>query len=162
MEKRTTILVSTLFVLIIIGMFAFTYLKSQELPTEDAAADTAISTDPAATNTYGVTNITAKRFYEDGVHTIVGEIDMPTPCDLLETEATVQESMPEQINFAFTVLNTADTCAQVITPQRFMISAQASELADLRATFMGEPVTLNITEAEPGETPEDFELFIKG
>lgn len=161
METRTTILVTTLFVLIIIGMFAFTYLKSQELPSDQASdTDTNQVTEPA--NTYGITSISAKRFYEDGTHTIVGELDMPTPCDLLETEAVVQESFPEQVTFEFTVLNTAEMCAEVITPQRFMVSARASELADLRATFMGELVTLNITEAEPGETPEDFELFIKG
>lgn len=161
MEKRTTILVSTLFILVIVGMFIFTYMKSQELPNDSLPV-----TEPEPTavtpNEYGVTNISAKRFYEDGVHTIVGEIDMPTPCDLLETNAVVMESMPEQVRFEFTVLNTADSCAQVVTPQRFMVSAPASELADLQATFMGESVTLNITEAEPGETPEDFELFIKG
>lgn len=161
MEKRTTILVTILFILVIIGMFVFTYLKSQELtdPTVTEPIPSAVTTPD---NQYDITNISAKRFYENGTHTLVGEIDMPTPCDLLEVEAVVMESMPEQIRFEFTVLNTADTCAEVITPQRFMTSAEASELADLQATFMGEPVTLNITEAEPGETPEEFELFLKG
>lgn len=161
MENRTVVLVSVLFLLIIAGMFTFTYLKSQE---QSVDTDPALATNEPVdvANSYGITTISAKRFYIDGTHTIVGEIDMPTPCDLLEADAEVRESMPEQVVFNFTVLNTAEMCAQVITAQRFMVSAEASELADLQATFMGEPVTLNIIEAEPGETLDDFELYSKG
>lgn len=158
MENRTIVLVSILFLLIIAGMFGFTYLKSQE---QSAVSEPTVDTS-VPTNNYGITSITAKRFFIDNTHTIVGEINMPTPCDLLEVDAVVMESFPEQVRFDFTVLNTAEICDQVVTPQRFMVSAEASELADLQATFMGEVVTLNIIEAEPGETLDDFELYSKG
>jgi hypothetical protein len=59
-------------------------------------------------------------------------------------------------------LNTTEACAQVVTNQRFKIEARASKSANLKATFMGMPVELNLVEAGPGETPEEFELFIKG
>jgi len=87
---------------------------------------------------------------------------MPTPCELLEADALIAESMPEQIIFAFDVINTAEMCAQVMTEQRFLVEAQASENASMQATFMGSPVELNLIPAEEGETPDDFELFIKG
>ena len=110
-----------------------------------------------------IERIDAVHFYEDGTHTFVGEIDMPTPCDLLEFGAVVMESFPEQIRLEFEVVNEdAEMCAQVITPQRFMIEATASEEATVSAQFMGSAIELNLRDPQPGETPDDFELFIKG
>jgi hypothetical protein len=117
---------------------------------------------PVAADPYGITRIDAKHFYRNGVHTIVGEIPMPTPCDLLTYTATVAESYPEQINFAFAVTNTSETCAQVVTPQRFLVTATASNEAVMKATFMGKSVELNLIEAAANETPESFELYSKG
>src|SRR5690606_21725381 len=97
----------------------------------------------------GITHINAKHFYENGVHTLVGEIPMPTPCDLLEADALVAESMPEQVTVDFMVVNNADFCAQVITPQRFKVSSSASEAAVFRATFAGREVTLNLLAPDP-------------
>ena len=74
----------------------------------------------------------------------------------------VAESYPEQITINFTVLNNADTCAQVMTEQRFMVEVTASEEATFSATLEGRPVELNLVPAAEGETPEDFELYYKG
>jgi hypothetical protein len=87
---------------------------------------------------------------------------MPTPFDLLKTDASVAESMPEQVTFNFSVLNTSDSCIETITTQRFKVSATASKAATLQARFMGAAVELNLVEALPGETPDEFELFQKG
>lgn len=87
---------------------------------------------------------------------------MPTPCDLLESSSRVMESYPEQVAIDFNVINTADVCAQVVTEQRFMTSFTASEAATIRAMFMGRAIELNLIPAAEGETPEDFELYIKG
>jgi hypothetical protein len=157
-NKSITVLIS-LFFLIIIGMFLFTYLQKTSSP-EVTPADSEESS--ISTNPYNITRIEGKHFFINGVHTIVGEIVMPTPCDLLTTEARIAESYPEQVTFNFTVLNTTDVCAQVVTSQRFKVEAQASKDANLTATFMGVPVALNLVEAAVGETPEEFELFIKG
>lgn len=161
MEKRTIILVVSLFVLIVAGMFTFAYLKNQEVTDVVNEPDSTVA-EPTAGNPYGIERVEATRFYIDGVHTLVGEIPMPTPCDLLEATAVVAESMPEQVTVDFTVINTSDMCAQVITPQRFMVAFSASEMASIRATLAGVPIELNISEAAPGQTPEEFELYIKG
>lgn len=160
--SRTTIgVLVSLFVVAVIGLFAFWYLAAPA--PEDVTVDEQVATEEEpATEEESTTRITAKHFYEDGVHTLAGEIDMPTPCDLLEYDTMVQESYPEQVTIDFTVLNNAEMCAQVITAQRFMVEVAASEDASFSATLRGEAVDLNLVPAEPGETPEEFELYIKG
>ncbi len=158
MDKRSIILVVTLFALIVAGMFIFAFLKKQEASQPVPIAPVEEPVVPYA----DITRIDAKHYFIDGLHTFVGEIAFPTPCDLLEVSSAVMESYPEQIRLDFTVINNADVCAQVITPQRFMVTATASEAAETTATFMGRSVELNLIPAQPGERPEDFELFIKG
>lgn len=159
MNQRTIVIAVSIFVLIVAGMFTFAFLKKNELVEQPPVAEN----EPEEEVEYAsITRITGKHYFIDGVHTIAGEIPMPTPCDLLEVEARVMESMPEQVALDFNVINNADFCAQVVTPQRFMVSATASEAATFSATFMGRPVELNLVPAAEGETPEDFELFIKG
>jgi len=109
-----------------------------------------------------ITRIDAKHYYIDGVHTLVGELAFPTPCDLLQADARVMESYPEQVVVDFTVINTADMCAQVITNQRFRVDFSAASQASISARFMGRDIELNLIPAGPEERPEDFELFIKG
>ncbi len=109
-----------------------------------------------------IERIDAVQFFEDGEHILVGEIEMPTPCDLLEHDHLVRESFPEQVHISFNVINEADMCAQVITPARFQITVTASEEATFTADFMGRDVPLNLRPPAPDESPEDFELFFKG
>jgi hypothetical protein len=148
-----------LFVVIVVGMFVYAYIKKNEIQNVEETT----KNEPTPEVAYAeITRITAKHFFADGMHTFVGEIPFPTPCDLLEGDALVAESFPEQITLDFKVINNADACAQVITTQRFKIEASASEGATVKARFMGRDVELNLVPAGVGETPEDFELFIKG
>ena len=140
-------------------MFVFAYMKRSEIT--QPAAPVVIVEEPAVAYPQ-VTRITAKQFIIDGEHTFVGELELPTPCDLLEVTSGVQESYPEQITLDFKVINNAEACAQVVTTQRFMVTAAASSEATVRAVFMGRSVELNLIPAAAGETPEEFELFIKG
>ena len=160
MSTKAIILSLVLFVIIVSGMFGFAYLKKSEIQNNLEEQPTTATT--SNENRYGIARIEATHFYIDGIHTIVGELTFPTPCDLLTTDARVAESMPEQITFSFDVINNSEMCAQVVTTQRFKVEAAASDAASLSATFMGQPVELNLKEAAPGETPEDFEVFIKG
>jgi len=152
-------MIVVLFVLIIVGMFAFSHVKKTEINNPEQPS---VVTEDIVLPYENVKRVDAKHYFIDGVHTFVGEIELPTPCDLLEGEAVIMESYPEKINLDFTVINTSDTCTQVITNQRFMIEAQASEEASVVASFMGRDVELNLIPAAEGETPDEFELFIKG
>lgn len=159
MNQRTVVLTIILFVLIIAGMFGFAYLKK----TEVQPALTIPAPEPQEEVAYAsITRVDAKHFFIDGVHTLVGEMPMPTPCDLLNSDATVAESYPEQVMIDFTVVNNALDCAQVITPARFKVEASASAEAVFSARFQGRDIELNLIPAAEGETPDDFEVFIKG
>ncbi len=156
MEKRTIILIVTLFILIVIGMFAYTSIKKSELSQAPIVETPVVKEDPLGIH------IDAKHFYIDGVHTFVGEMTMPTPCDLLEVNSVVQESYPEKIILDFTVINNSKSCEQVATNQRFMVTANASAEAKITATYQGKSAELNLIPAESGETPDEFEIYIKG
>lgn len=159
MSNKAIVMSIALFVVIVVGMFTFSYIKKQELAEKNMSLEAL----PVPQVAYAdITRITAKHFFIDGVHTFVGEIPFGTPCELLETDATVAESFPEQVMLDFTVVNNAETCAQVVTTQRFKIEAQASAEAEVKARFMGRDVELNLVPAGAGESPDDFELFIKG
>lgn len=163
MDQKTIIAVIAFFAVLVAGMFGYTYLKKSELAEQAPAANTATTTESAADVPHAsVTRIEGTHYFSDGTHTVVGEILMPTPCDLLEADATVEESDPPEITLTFSVINNAEFCAQQVTPQRYQVTADAPEDATFRAVFMGREIELNLVPAAPGETPEDFERFIKG
>lgn len=160
MDKKTIILTSVIFILIIIGMFTFAHLKKSEL--NEVSSETNNPELEEIIPYPEITRIDAKHYFIDGVHTFAGELLLPTPCDLLNTEAFVMKSLPEQIKLDFTVINNSENCIQTITAQRFLVSATASEQATVTADFMGRAVELNLIPAAEGDRPEDFEVFIKG
>ena len=150
---------SGLILILAIALFLFAEYKKQNLETPlEVVEPTVIETDPYV----DIETVDAKHYYIDGVHTLVGEVNMPTPCDLLRQEVSVAESFPEQIFIDFIAINNSDACAQVITPQRFKLSAPASSEATFHAHFNDRDLNLNIIPAAEGETPEEFEVFIKG
>lgn len=162
MNTRVIVLACFIFVAIVGGMFGYTYLAKQSVINDAANVETPMTDDSNNNAPYGIKIIEGKHFFIDGVHTIAGEIMMPTPCDLLTYSAIVAESFPEQIVFQFDVVNNSDNCAAVVTPQRFVVSATGSAAANLSATIKGVPVELNLIEASSNETPEAFELYRKG
>jgi hypothetical protein len=159
MHQRAIIMSVILFVLVVVGMFVFTYLKRGELATID---ETPIVTKTEVTPYDHITRVDAKHFFIDGVHTLVGEIPMPTPCDLVDSSALVAESFPEQVTIDFNIINNADSCVQVVTDQRFKVSFNASSGASISARLNGRAIELNLIPAGEGESPDDFELYIKG
>ena len=108
--------------------------------------------------------INAKHQLKNGIHTIAGEIDLPTPCYLLETSSFVEVREPEEdlATVLFTTVNESDVCAQVITSARFKVVFGAGENAEIFATWNGKPVLFNLIKVSPEEDLDLFELFIKG
>ena len=146
--------------LIVVGMFIFAYLKKSELNEVKVPI---VETSTKDDSRYGnITRIDAKHFFINGTHTIVGEILMPTPCDLLNWNYRIQESMPEKVIIDFDVVNHSETCAEVTKAQRFKVVFSASEKAVVTATLEGRQIEVNLIPALPSESPDDFELFIKG
>lgn len=159
MNHKSTIFAGVVLSIIIIGMFVFAYIKKQEIASDVQPPVVSVEEQDPYRN---ITRIDAKHFYVDTTHTLVGEIVMPTQCDLLNWDTKVQESMPETAIIDFDVVNNTKGCAEVATPQRFKVTFDASVGASIRARFMGRDVELNLIPAGEGETPDSFELFIKG
>ena len=159
MEHKHMIVAFSTLALIVVGMFVFTYLKKSELaeaPSVTPPAD--LKEGPYAS----ITRIDAKHFFVSPTHTLVGEIIMPTPCDLLNWEVGIKGPSPETVTVDFKVVNHAENCEQKATPQRFMVTFDANKEAIIRATLEGRPVELNLIPTAEGETPADYELFMKG
>jgi len=94
--------------------------------------------------------LSVDHFFADGVHTVDGTVDLPTPCHQLDHEVLVAESFPEQVSINFSTTKSDGLCTQVLTSKIFSLSFNASEEAVLSATFNGQPLRLLLNEAEGG------------
>lgn len=158
MNKRALIVAVVLFAAIISAMFGYSYMKQAELQKQ--AETPAVITPVAETEPV---RVNAVHFFKDGKHTVVGDVMMPTPCDLLSATTSVAESAPEQVSITLKIVNNTATCAQVLTLQRFRVDFAASKDAVIKATLDGKEVILNLKDALPGMEPEKLEdLFFKG
>ncbi|OHA57938.1 MAG: hypothetical protein A2114_02275 [Candidatus Vogelbacteria bacterium GWA1_51_14] len=155
-EKKFPITLVVIIVLIIAGLGWAWWANRGDL---DDSTDTATSTGDLIDSGQ---LITAKHQFIDGRHIVAGEIDLPTPCHLLNTQVQVAKSLPEQVTINFSATSTGEACAQVITPTRFKVEFAAREDASIKATWNGQKATLNLVPVAPGESIEDFEVFIKG
>jgi hypothetical protein len=158
MNQRALIAAAVVFVAIVGGMFGYAHLKKTELAQEP----TPFVVTPPVTEQERVL-VNAVHFFENGQHTVIGDLMMPTPCHLIQSDVRVAESMPEQVTIELSIVNNAEVCAQVLTPQRFRVDFAASEKATISLTLDGKQTTLNLRDAESGETPDDLgDIFIKG
>ena len=161
MHTRAITIAIALFLLIVAGMFLFAYLKKNEIQTVKPTPAETQTTTTLGPYDY-IDRVDAKHFYIDGVHTLAGELIMPTPCDLLTATSSADLAHPNVVTVDFDVINQSDTCAQVRTSQRFKVAFTASSSVHMQAYFKGRPITLNLIPAAEGESPDDFELYIKG
>jgi hypothetical protein len=158
MNQRALIISGIIFLLVIGGMFGYAALKRAELNKPHVVVPQTPEVEDASQM-----RVNAVHFFKDGTHTVVGDLMVPTPCDLIQAEAIVAESMPEQVTIQLTTINNDDTCAQVMTLQRFRVEFEASMQATIRATLDGKGVLLNLRDAEPGTEPDKLEdLYFKG
>jgi hypothetical protein len=158
MNHKGIVFAIIIFGIVIVGMFVFAYMKK----TEQAIAPTTDTNKETPTPYDSIQYIDGKHFFNGSTHTIVGEILLSTPCDLLNWDPIIMESMPEQVRINFTVINNTEACTQVITPQKFFVEFNASEKATIEAFLNGRSVVLNLIPAAPGETPENYEFSPKG
>ncbi len=158
MERRTILLVAVLFVLLIVGMFVFAHLNKTEQGVDVVKNDNDLVADPYAY----ITRIDVKQFIGAGTQTLVGVLELPTPCDLLTSEVRVLESLPERIEIDLSVNNTSDMCATVVTPQRFVKEVSASDTASVSVSLNGRPLEVNLIPAAPGELPGEAAVDYKG
>ena len=158
------IVIAAIFIILAIALFIFTINKART-GDEKVATDEITETGPADTAPGSARIITAKHDFEDGMHTIAGTVDVPTPCDRLEAEPFFVEGDKTNVEIRFKTINQSaedEACAQVITPARFKVEYEAPEEAVASATLNDESVVLNLIEVPEGEDLDSFSEFIKG
>lgn len=158
MDKRSTSIIAGV-VVIAVAFALFVFVRSMfsvdREPAPEPPAESVTENRPQIT-------LTAKHAFRDGVHTVVGEYDLPTPCHILETASSVSKDGKSAV-IDFTVsTKTDDPCVQVITPTRYRVQLTAAPDAEITARLNGEPAVLNLIEAGPNEDLENVELYIKG
>lgn len=159
MHNKSIILAASLFIVLVAGMFIYTYLKQVELNSEPLVVTEpeVIQEDPYA----DIMRVDAKHFYINGEHIVVGELTMPTLCDLLESEATVLEDTNTAM-LSFTVINTTPDCERTPTQARFRAAVAGPEDLVWQANIEGRDVMINLIESAAGESPDDYEIYFKG
>lgn len=161
MNNKVIIVIVIVVVLVFAGVFYYTTRDTSVQNDDDANQELPGDEDLNQT-------VTAEHQFSDGVHTVVGEINLPTPCHVLDHEVEIRESFPEQVTISFTSESTAEVCAQVVTPAEFSVQFEASENARIDATLDGEPLNLSLRRVAPGQNVENGiddsteEVFIKG
>lgn len=162
MHQKSIIFAIVIFALLVIGMFTFAFLKKQEMQPDSVEDQTAAAEKEQTTPYDYIDAVDAKAFYQDGTWILVGEILMPTPCDLLTSSGTLIETASPEIELDFAVINNAESCAEAITPARFRIDVAGPPEVSFHGHFMDRHIRVNLIPPAEGETPEDFEVFVKG
>jgi hypothetical protein len=144
-----------LLVVIAIVLFAYTLVSA---PTE-----TEVSTQQATTTTTQQEErlLSAKHQFVDGIHTIAGTVELPTPCHTLVAEPFFVDDASSTVEIRFSTALQGEECATVPTQVPFRVSFEAPEGVAIRATWDGAPVRLNLVPVAPGETL-DGDVNMKG
>lgn len=154
MNKATVITLIVIVLLLLVGWFAF---------WRDGGQIEQVVEDETQMEEVEAMLITAKHEFSDGTHIIAGEVNLPTPCHILNTSVDVTKGTdPDQAIINFESTTQAETCIQVIAPTRFKVDFEADENAEITATWNGKKVDLNLIPVAEGESLDDFEIFIKG
>ena len=153
---RGIILAVLVLLILIVGMFIFTYLKKNELnEVEPTSTQTSLSN-----NLYSdIGTIQATHYIKDSDHVLVGTMLLPSACDILGWDVMVAESYPEQVTINFQTENYTQECIDTERAKEFKVLFTASKDAVIRVKFEGRPVTLDITESLLLEPSESLELF---
>lgn len=161
MNRRTIILIVGLLIVLLAGMFIYAYLKKAQLDQTAEVPEVEMETDP-----FVITRVDAKHFYteSEGMHTLAGEISVRTVCDLIApTAVTVGEGSEQRVLVSFEIVNNSQgECAPATGPQRFKVGFGGPKDIRIEGYSGGKPIELNLIPAAEGESPTDFEIYMKG
>jgi len=128
----TRVIGGVVFVGIIILSVYFFWPSTKSDPAADIVDDTALV---QVEEEYVVAHT-----FDDGVHTISGEITLPTPCHELNENVRIAESFPEQVFIDLSVIDTGGICIQVLDQRSFSIDVEVDERASFTFTIDGKGI----------------------
>lgn len=162
MSKKNLIIVGVIVLALI--LLGISFSTGDRNP--NSSTDSNLSGNATSSEIYAPDRIDALHQFDpiESTHILAGQVNLPTPCHILDTEIIISESYPEQvtINFQTQVEDPDQMCAQVITSKSFKVTFSASEEASISAIFNGQDVELNLREVGADENLEEFEVYTKG
>lgn len=156
-KKIIAIALAVVVILLVAAGFYFSYVSNKDASKLDYKAPVDTVDENGA-----IQIVQTKHQYKDGTHTYAGEIDLPTPCDLLEATSVKTSTSDTSYELRFTTTNSSEACATVITARPFKVEFKAVEEITTSATLNGKKIRLNIFEVGPDEDLDTYEIFIKG
>ena len=157
--KNKTVIVIVL-ILIALVLVGYGFYKSRAPKTPPAPIENETAEEPQ--NQYAEI-VNAKHQYKDGRHTYVGELNLGTPCDLLEFDVIKDSLNLRSIELNFrSVYEGEDGCIQVVTARPFKVTFEAPQTINLTVTFNGKPTRFNLFEVPANEDLDSFDINVKG
>jgi hypothetical protein len=104
--------------------------------------------------------ITARHQFKDGVHTIAGTVSVPTACHRVQAVPFLLNE-GSVVEIRFVTLMEGVECPSRETDVQVRVPFEAVENAEIRATWNGALVRLNLINVGPDE-PLDGDVYIKG
>jgi len=143
---------SPFIVIFIVGIVAVLFVIMFFLPYFSGQQDT----DILSTEQINTTSISVVYQYKEGIHTYKGALELPTPCHALNTRVVSDGDTKEHVTLLFEAVSTVEVCAQVITPQTFMVAFAAEKEVSVDVSVNGKRTKLDITQLSQNESFEDF------
>jgi len=103
--------------------------------------------------------VNVKHQFVEGIHTFVGVLELPTPCDKISSKV-VKEQGETIIDLVYA--STSEICAQVITEKEFTVTFAGEVNENIIARLNGELVNLNIYEIDSKQNIYEVKIFNKG
>lgn len=103
-----------------------------------------------------------KEQYRDGKFTFAGDVQAPTPCNTVTSEAVLNGDNSYQIQITIKDLPQDAVCADVITDKEYSVTFEASQNAQISATINEKPYELNRFSVPLDQDINTYELHIKG
>lgn len=144
---------------LILVLLAITFV-SQTLPSKEAEAP--LINQEEQEDAF-VEPLTIKHQYKDGMHTFVGDIELPTPC--YAYNAFIEDTDDEKVKnivVEYQKDENIDSCVQVITTANFRIAYEGPEDLQFNLLENGQPRRLNMYEIPDHVDIDQFEIFLKG
>ncbi len=159
-NQKARIIISV-FILFAIALIGFGLYKSQRADVTASPQSEEFSEVPDEERYAEIVNV--KHQYKGGKHTYIGELNLPTPCHLIQSDVVRDETNIRKIEINFrSALEDNALCAQVITPRPFKVTFEAPEKITLTVMFDGRPIRFNIFEVPAEDNVEQFDINIKG
>lgn len=154
--KNKIIAIITLLVILAACLYAYEFVFKKPLvesPTENGMQDDLF-----------MPTVAVKEQSKDGVYTVVGELQLPTPCHTLETSVSPSNSSTYRIDVTTIAPKEGVMCAQVVTPREFRATTTVAtgETPNFTLFVDGIEYRLDRFEVPEGMDIDDFQLELKG